>query len=93
MDQAAFEALADEAARNLVPLIDAQNFGECGTIQVPVADTKAAKDQAFTDALIGGFARITAENCANSEGKKQAAKTAEGRSIEIVYPAGTWKAE
>ena len=94
MDQAAFEAVADNTARYLVPQVDVKNFGSCGTIEVPSADKKADKDtgsQLMMQAMIGGMARIKAENCANDEGKKPDIAPADSERKVIVYPAGTWK--
>lgn len=95
MEQPAFEALADAAVRNIVPRIDVQNFGSCGTIEIPAKALDGKKDtdsSAITDAMFGGFARIKAESCANAEGKNSAAPF-EGSRIEIVYPEGTWKSD
>jgi hypothetical protein len=48
MDQASFDALADDAARQIVPKIDVRNFGRCPQ---PVRETNCAPDEASaTDA-------------------------------------------
>lgn len=94
LDQAAFEAVADAAVRNLVPRIDVINFGSCGTITLPAGDKKADKDaasQTMAGAMIHGMARIKAENCANSAGDRPHLAPADSERTEIVYPPGTWK--
>jgi hypothetical protein len=95
MDQAAFEAAADAAARNLVPRIEVRNFGECGTITVPSQDPKGGKKEgadALMDAMIGGMIRMQAENCGGPDSKSATEPEAPNtRRVEIVYPEGTWK--
>lgn len=91
--EAEFRALGDAAARTLVPAMDVQNFGDCGTITFNPRETgdKEADAQAGGDELIRGMSRIKRENCANDEGRKPT-EAAEGFNRQvIVYPAGTWK--
>ena len=79
--QADFEAAADRAARWLVPLIDVQSFGKCGVITVD----PDAKDMAAV--MIREASRVLWESCGSEKGKWTPPK---GKTVEIVYPAGTW---
>lgn len=89
MDQATFEALADTAARNLVPRIQVVNYGQCGEITIAPTEGKTG-DGAV--ALIRGVARVQAENCASSPAAAPHKPARGVRQVEIVYPEGTWRA-
>jgi hypothetical protein len=94
MDEAAFETLADNATRTLVPRIEVKNFGQCGILTVSGTDRDAddeSDSNLAAQQILLGIARIRAENCAAAEGKKSAAARHRGTQIEIVYPADTWK--
>jgi hypothetical protein len=87
-----FEALGDKAARALVPAIDIQNFGRCGTMSIDMTDTPANDNgQAAAPALIREMGRIEAENCAASEGDHPPALPADHERQVLIYPPGTWK--
>ena len=58
-----FEAMGDAAARVLVPSIDIQNFGSCGTIMVDLPETGESQDgsdQAGAVSLLREMGRIAA---------------------------------
>ncbi len=88
-----FNAVVDRAVQDLVPAMDIQNFGDCGTIHVFVDDKAVDKDK---DALAGAVqliretGRIWRENCANKPGPNTA-PSAKHAQKTIVYPAGLWK--
>jgi hypothetical protein len=89
MDQASFEALADEAARWLVPQISVLNIGDCGVIEVPVPD-KGADDKAMAAIIIAGAAKVGNNNCSSKEDPKATPPNGTRRLV-IDYPADTWK--
>lgn len=88
-----FEAMGDEAVRVLVPRIDVQNFGTCGTMVVNLPETEAPNEDADRSgalSLIGAMGRIARENCAASEGDHPAPVPADKSRKELIYPVGTW---
>ena len=92
VDAAAFEAMADAAARRLVPAMDVQNFGDCGTMRVSMVPESADKEadvQKNALELIAAMGRIERENCANQDGGDERVPAGSGQHV-IVYPAGTW---
>jgi hypothetical protein len=88
IDGPAFEAMADAAARTLVPSADVESFGECGTITI----TPHGKDDKGGGAeLMRGMMRIQYENCANNVGDTGEPVPPDSTRNTIVYPPGTWK--
>jgi len=88
-----FNALVDRAVQDLVPTMDIQNFGDCGTMHISVDEKSTDKDKnakAGSIQLIHEMARITRENCANKPGPDTASPTGHEQQA-IVYPAGFWK--
>jgi hypothetical protein len=88
-----FEALGDEAVRALVPRIDVQNFGTCGTMVVKLPETEAPNEDADRSgalSLISEMGRISRENCAASEGDHPAPVPADQARKELIYPDGMW---
>jgi len=81
MSQADFEAEADRAARWLVPQIAVNNYGTCGQITI----NPDAKDAG--EVMMQEVARVLWESCGSEKGPA----TPKGKSVEIVYPAGTWE--
>jgi hypothetical protein len=94
MDEMMFAALADTAARKLVPRVEVRNYGQCGNPALPAAgahgktDAKASGQQQFL-----AMARIRADNCAVEDDAKPADETHGERRVEIVYPPDTWRAD
>jgi hypothetical protein len=88
-----FNALVDHAVQDLVPTMDIQNFGDCGTMYISVDEKSTDKDK---DALAGAIqlvremGRIQRENCANKPGPDTAPPAGHAQET-IVYPAGFWK--
>ncbi len=79
--------------RALVPSIDIQNFGNCGTIMVDLPDkgqSEEESNQAGAISLIREMGRIATENCASSEGESPDPVPADHGRTELVYPNGTW---
>jgi hypothetical protein len=90
MDQQAFEKMADAATRWLVPQIDVQNFGTCGTVEVHHEPPGVSFEDWAKAEIIRGFTRVQWENCGTTEENKL--PELKGRQkVEIVYPAGTWE--
>jgi hypothetical protein len=88
-----FEAMGDEAVRALVPSIDIQNFGNCGTLVVDLPEKGQSEEessQAGAISLIREMGRIATENCAASEGDSPDPVRADHGRTELVYPHGTW---
>jgi hypothetical protein len=88
-----FEAMGDEAVRVLVPSIDIQNFGNCGTMVVDLPEKEEAEDdssRAGAISLIREMGRIARENCAASEGNHPSPLPADHGRTELVYPNGMW---
>ena len=102
MDEDTFDALADTATRYLVPQVEVENYGQCGSISLPGPppagkgrNRKPQKDEdsaRFARELILGIARVKAANCATSPGDDAPKAKPAGAQIEIVYPQGIWKA-
>jgi hypothetical protein len=87
MGQADFEAAADRAARWLVPQILVQSFGTCGSITIPSG--KGSKPEDSGAIMVREISRVMWESCAAEKGKT----APKGKSVEIVYPAGTWQSD
>jgi hypothetical protein len=92
IDGAAFQALADAAARTLVRAIEVDNIGGCldNTIEVP-AD--AAPD-AIATLLVRRSAEMQGKNCFDSAATAGIAKkTRDARVVDIAYDPGDWKSQ
>jgi len=89
MDQAAFEKLADEAARWLVPQIDVQNYGTCGTVTVYHEPPGVDFEEWAKESLVRAFSQIQYENCGTIEDthRKQPNNV---EKVDIAYPAHAW---
>ena len=88
-----FEVMGDQAVRALVPSIDIQNFGNCGTIMVDLPENGQSEEessQAGAISLIREMGRIATENCAASEGDSPDPVPTDHGRTELVYPHGTW---
>jgi hypothetical protein len=88
-----FEAMGDEAVRTLVPRIDIQNFGACGTMVVNLPESEVPSEDADRSgalSLISEMGRIARENCAASEGDHPTPVPADQARKELIYPAGLW---
>lgn len=88
-----FNALVDRAVQELVPTIDVQNFGDCGTIYVSVDEKAVDKNKdakAGAIQLIRGVGRVARENCANKPGPDTEPPASHAQQT-IVYPPGFWK--
>ncbi len=88
-----FNALVDRAVQDLVPTMDIQNFGNCGTMYISVDEKSADKDKdgkAGAIHLIRDLGRIARENCANKSGPDTTLPAGHAQQT-IVYPAGFWK--
>lgn len=96
MDDTTFEALADTATRKLVPRIQVENYGQCGSITVaaphPDAD-KEALSRSAAEVLLRGMAHVLAGNCAATEGVKTEHEPRGETRIAIVYPPDSWRSE
>lgn len=88
-----FNALIDQAVQDLVPTMEIQNFGGCGSIYLSVDTKSADKDKAASDGavqLVREMARIQRENCASKPGADLSPP--QGRSQQtITYPADFWQ--
>ena len=88
-----FNALVDRAVQDLVPTMDIQNFGTCGTISITLDKESGDKNKdtrAGALQIVQGMGRVQREGCANSPGSETT--TPEGHQRQtIVYPAGLWK--
>ena len=97
MDAPAFNAAADAAAKVLVPLVDIQNFGDCGNITISLpTDSGKSKDEDANDTaklLMRELGRVQRENCASSQGRKQQAVPEGYERTEIVYPPEIWNSD
>ena len=96
MDDTTFEALADTATRKLVPRIQVENYGQCGSIAVtaPHPDVdEETRSRAAAEELLRGTARVLAGNCAATEGVKPAHERHGETRIAIVYPPDSWRSE
>ncbi len=88
MNPVQFNALADAAARALIPAITVHNEGQCGNIVIATdAKSKDADDAAYQ--LMSGMVQVKKENCAASLGPNLV--PAGSDSETIVYPDATWK--
>lgn len=92
IDEAAFNALTDMAARALVPAIEVANVGGCAKAEI-VLDPKADPD-AMAEVLVRRSAEIQGENCFDDAGKAEVERKSEqAQRIEIHFAAQEWKAQ
>lgn len=90
--QTTFDALADQAARALVPAIQVSNVGGCADLTVHL-DTKATPDQSAVE-MARQIKTHLGFNCHGSTkqaGIEELVKTAE--VIEIAYAPSEWKSQ
>nr|WP_233492633.1 hypothetical protein [Xanthomonas oryzae] len=90
--QTRFDALADQAARALVPAIQVRNFGGCADLSVHL-DAKATPDQGAVEMARQSKTHLGL-NCHGSTrqaGIEELVKTAE--MIEIAYDPSEWKSQ
>lgn len=90
IDQATFDALADLAARTLVPAIEVANIGGCSqkVIEVP----KGADSDTFARILVQRTAEIQGENCfVDAASAKLDEKSKSARVVRIDFTASDWK--
>ena len=90
---AEFNVLIDRAVKDLVPRMDIQNFGDCGTVYVSVGEKSGDKDKdakAVANQLVRAIGRVARENCSSKPTPDTAPPAGLARQT-IVYPAGMWK--
>jgi hypothetical protein len=90
IDQVQFDALADHAARTLVPAIEVANVGGCSkkVIEVP----KDADSETFAQILVVRTAEIQGENCfEDAAAAKLDEKSKDARVVRIDFTANDWK--
>lgn len=94
MDIPAFDALADDAMRTLVPAISALNVGSCATINVPVDDSEPDEEKRMqfgAIALVKGIARVKANNCTGELSTERLAElTANSEVVTIEFAPDEW---
>lgn len=96
MDEAAFDTVADEAMRTLIPAISALNVGSCATIHVAVdeSEDEDMAAEAGVRALIQGLARVQASNCTGEATDDRLAELAKDAEIvTIEFNPGEWSAQ
>lgn len=88
-----FNTLVDRVVQDLVPTMDIQNFGKCGTMYISVDKKSGDKDKDARGGaieLVREMGRIQRENCASAPGPN--ATTPAGHEQQtIAYPAEFWK--
>ena len=90
IDQAQFDALADLAARTLVPSIEVANIGGCANAEI-VIDINAEPEEAG-ETLVRRAAEIQGENCFGDTGStKLDDKSKNARVVRIDFTADDWK--
>ena len=92
IDEVAFQALADNAARMLVPAIEVDNIGGCldNTIEVP----KDADPDAIGRILIRRTAEIQGKSCFDSATSADIAKKSKNaRTVTIAFNPDDWKSQ
>ncbi|WP_051175995.1 hypothetical protein [Luteimonas mephitis] len=90
IDDAGFRALADRAARSLVPAIDVVNIGDCANAVITVDPD--GDPQAIAEALVTQSVAYQRENCfkdAATAGITE--KSADARVVEIGFDAQDWR--
>jgi hypothetical protein len=90
IDERAFQELADNAARTLVPAIEVDNIGGCldNTIEVP----RDADPDAIGKILIQRTAEIQGKSCFESATTADIAeKSKNARVVTIAYDPDDWK--
>jgi hypothetical protein len=88
-----FNTLVDHAVQDLVPAMDIQNFGDCGTVYIDTGHETGNKDEdarAITAQLMSEMGRLQRESCAGKPDPKAVTPTDHERQT-IVYPANFWK--
>lgn len=92
IDQAAFDALTDLAARTLVPAIEVANVGGCANANI-VIDPDAKPDE-MAAVLVRRAAEIQGENCfKDAAGAKLDEKSKGARVVRIDFSPSEWKSE
>ncbi len=92
IDEDAFQALADNAARTLVSTIEVDNIGGCldNTIEVP----SDADPDAIARILVQRTAEIQGKSCYDSAATAEIAKKSkDARVVDITYDPGDWKSQ
>lgn len=92
MPSASFETLVDRAVKDLVPAMQIENYGSCGSMVVTLDHHSGNKDadaQQGAAELMRELGRIQREGCANKPGPATPTPAGSERQT-IVYPAGTW---
>ncbi|HSD16107.1 MAG TPA: hypothetical protein VLC71_02460 [Thermomonas sp.] len=90
IDQDAFDALTDRAARELVKAIEVANVGACANAEIAI-DPKASAD-AMALVLVRRSAEIQGENCFGDAGKAKLDEKSKGASVvRIDFTASDWK--
>lgn len=89
IDDAGFQALADRAARSLVPAIDVVNIGDCANVVITLDPD--ADPQAVAESLVTQSAAYQGENCyQDAAAAGVAEKSAGARVVEIAFDAQDW---
>ena len=90
IDQTAFDALSDRAARTLVPAIEVANVGGCANANI-VIDPDAKADE-MAAVLVRRAAEIQGENCfRDAAGARLDEKSKGARVVRIDFAANDWK--
>ncbi|WDN19371.1 hypothetical protein LL924_23415 [Xanthomonas oryzae] len=88
--QTRFDALADQAARALVPAIQVSNVGGCADLSVHL-DAKATPDQGAVRWRAKSRLILACHGSTRQAGIEELVKTAE--VIEIAYDPSEWKSQ
>ena len=92
IDQDSFQALADMAARTLVPAIEVANVGSCANVVVNIDKDAAAKE--VGDALMTQVAAHQSENCFMNEAAAGiGGKSRDARVVGIRFDPSDWNGQ
>ncbi|MCC7096532.1 MAG: hypothetical protein IT472_05090 [Thermomonas sp.] len=92
ISEAEFDALADRAARTLVPAIEVINLGGCANKEIQV--NPDAGSDTVAETLMRKLAQFESENCfADTQAAKLDEKSEHASVVTIHFNASDWKTE
>lgn len=89
IDDAQFQALADRAARSLVPALEVANVGACANKVIEISPDADA--DAFAEALVRRTAEIQGENCFENDAEAELDKKSKDADVvDIHFDVQDW---
>ena len=92
IDAASFDALADQAIRELAPAIVISNIGACADVTITIDERQLDKGLTIGDLLAGmnGFDALLRNRCFDSRGQAKDTEPDDAEIVTITYDAKDW---